>query len=420
MSDTIIRAEGLGKAYRISHEVAPSHDRFSEMITDRARRLFGASKNTDPTVEKFWALRGVSFDIREGEVVGIIGRNGAGKSTLLKILSRITEPTEGRAEIRGRVASLLEVGTGFHPELTGRENIFLNGAILGMSRTEIRRKFDDIVSFADVEKFLDTPVKRYSSGMHARLAFAVASFVEPEILIVDEVLAVGDAEFQKRCLGRMSDIADSGRTVIFVSHNLNTVSQLCTNGILIQNGQIVAKDNINNCIKAYISSGERPGGGDVYEPHAVHLQTKSRIVFAEVSSKEELSRNHFPIGASITFKIKVRVGRGEGSLRLGIAITSRDGLRITTLFSNNDENTLGYFAQGDELAFTCGIGGASLAAGQYYIKLSLDEVTQKMPIDVIENALSFSVSTPSIEPFPKIQGAGLLHFQQNWRVTKIK
>ena len=208
------------------------------------------------TREEFWALRDVSFDIRPGEVTGIIGRNGAGKSTLLKILSRITEPTTGEVRLGGRVASLLEVGTGFHPELTGRENVFLNGTILGMSRSEIRRKFDEIVAFAEVEKFLDTPVKRYSSGMYMRLAFAVAAHLEPEILIVDEVLAVGDAEFQKKCLGKMGDVARGGRTVLFVSHNMSAVQALCSKAILLQGGQVERMGATGPIVAEYLARME--------------------------------------------------------------------------------------------------------------------------------------------------------------------
>jgi lipopolysaccharide transport system ATP-binding protein len=203
--------------------------------------------------EEFWALKGVSFEVKRGEVVGIIGRNGAGKSTLLKILSRITEPTEGRVTLRGRVASLLEVGTGFHPELTGRENIFLNGAILGMTKAEIRKKFDEIVAFAEVERFLDTPVKRYSSGMYVRLAFAVAAHLEPEILVVDEVLAVGDAEFQKKCLGKMKDVATGGRTVLFVSHNMGAVQTLCSQGLLLNRGRLEQAGPVRETIQKYLA-----------------------------------------------------------------------------------------------------------------------------------------------------------------------
>lgn len=267
MSETIITVEKLSKRYTIQHRLN-RHDGFrhvlEEKLTAPFRRLFGrngseSNSENRGSSEEFWALKDVSFDVKRGEVVGIIGRNGAGKSTLLKILSRITEPTEGRIRLRGRVASLLEVGTGFHPELTGRENIFLNGAILGMSKAEIKRKFDEIVAFSEVEKFLDTPVKRYSSGMYVRLAFAVAAHLEPEILIVDEVLAVGDAEFQKKCLGKMQDVSKfHGRTVLFVSHNMAAISTLCTRGITMKNGEICAFGPVASCIEAYLGAGRNP------------------------------------------------------------------------------------------------------------------------------------------------------------------
>src|SRR5712672_2946617 len=230
---TAISVENLGKKYIISHQVREPYTALRDVIAHKARQLVSrrGAMEADPSREQFWALKDVSFEIEQGDRVGIIGRNGAGKSTLLKILSRITDPTTGRIAITGRVASLLEVGTGFHPELTGRENIFLNGAILGMRRAEIRSKFDEIVAFAEIERFLDTPVKRYSSGMYVRLAFAVAAHLEPEILIVDEVLAVGDAAFQKKCLGKMSDVAREGRTVLFVSHNMAAINQLCETAV---------------------------------------------------------------------------------------------------------------------------------------------------------------------------------------------
>ncbi|MEM9949051.1 MAG: ABC transporter ATP-binding protein, partial [Cyanobacteria bacterium P01_D01_bin.36] len=243
MSDTIIRAEGLGKKYSIRHENREQYVALRDVFTNAASRLkqriISSDRLSTPSQEDFWALQDISFEINRGDRIGIIGRNGAGKSTLLKILSRITEPTTGFVDLRGRVASLLEVGTGFHPELTGRENIFLNGAILGMSKAEISRKFDEIVAFSEVEKFLDTPVKRYSSGMYVRLAFAVAAHLEPEILIVDEVLAVGDAQFQKKCLGKMESIGKEGRTVVFVSHNMGAIEALCQKGMLIEEGQVV-------------------------------------------------------------------------------------------------------------------------------------------------------------------------------------
>lgn len=260
MNDVVIRAERLGKKYLIGHEVKrEGYTALREMMGHSLKGLARSVRDmirgqqviAGDDVEEFWALREVSFEVRRGEVVGIIGRNGAGKSTLLKVLSRITEPTEGRVEIKGRLASLLEVGTGFHPELTGRENIFLNGTILGMTRAEIRKKFDEIVAFAEIERFLDTPVKRYSSGMYVRLAFAVAAHLEPEILIVDEVLAVGDAEFRKKCLGKMQDVAGHGRTVLFVSHDMAAMRALCNTCILVRDGQIQAKGDTEAIVNKY-------------------------------------------------------------------------------------------------------------------------------------------------------------------------
>jgi len=253
----VIRIENLSKSYRIRHGAARSEYRtLRETITSLAaaplRRLRGLGNGR---VEDFWALKDVNLEVQQGEVLGIIGRNGAGKSTLLKILSRITPPTTGKVTIRGRVGSLLEVGTGFHPELTGRENIYLNGSILGMTRREIQRKFDEIVDFSGVEKFLDTPVKRYSSGMYVRLAFAVAAHLEPEILVVDEVLAVGDMEFQKKCLGKMHDVAQGGRTILFVSHNMATVESLCSRCALLSSGRLELDGDVEDVISAYLGSG---------------------------------------------------------------------------------------------------------------------------------------------------------------------
>src|ERR1700747_1304075 len=261
--DLVIHAEGLGKKYLIGH--AAERERYVALRDVLVRGAHNIWRKTadmargraivgGDTVEAFWALKDVSFEVKRGEVLGIIGRNGAGKSTLLKILSRITEPSEGRVMIKGRVASLLEVGTGFHPELPGRENIYLNGAILGMTRVEIRRKFDEIVAFADVEKFLDTPVKRYSSGMYVRLAFAVAAHLEPEILVIDEVLAVGDAEFQRKCLGKMESVSrGEGRTVLFVSHNMAAVEALCSSAMWLNNGRTSEIGESTRVINTYLS-----------------------------------------------------------------------------------------------------------------------------------------------------------------------
>ena len=262
---TVISVENLGKKYIIGHQQQEPYltlrDTLAQKFKETGRRLLHpfVSSSGEPliglaTTEEFWALKDVSFEVEEGERVGIIGRNGAGKTTLLKLLSRITEPTTGRFAIKGRVASLLEVGTGFHPELTGRENIFLNGAILGMSKADIAKKFDEIVDFAEVEKFLDTPVKRYSTGMYVRLAFAVAAHLEQEILIVDEVLSVGDAEFQRKCLGKMGEAAKLGRTVLFVSHALAAVQSLCTRGIVLDKGKIVFDGMTDAAIQRYMMS----------------------------------------------------------------------------------------------------------------------------------------------------------------------
>ena len=255
MANTAISVDGLGKRYEIVHEREP-YGRLTESLWNAVRApldmLRGASRGS--TTEWIWALRDVSFELQQGDVVGVIGRNGAGKSTLLKVLSRITEPTTGTATLHGRVGTLLEVGTGFHPELTGRENIFMSGAVLGMRRREIIRQFDAIVAFAGVEQFLDTPVKRYSSGMQVRLGFAVAAHLEPEILFIDEVLAVGDAEFQKRCLGRIAEIGSSGRTVIFVSHSLPAILRLCSRAILLDGGRVIAEGPTHEVVRTYLES----------------------------------------------------------------------------------------------------------------------------------------------------------------------
>jgi len=275
MSEPVIRVENLGKQYRLRHQQPERYTALRDVITHRVQSLFQRATPHTPhptanTHEDFWALKDVSFEVNAGDRIGIIGRNGAGKSTLLKILSRITEPTTGSIHIKGRVANLLEVGTGFHPELTGRENIFLNGAILGMSKVEIRRKFDEIVAFAEVEKFLDTPVKRYSSGMYVRLAFAVAAHLEPEILIVDEVLAVGDAAFQKKCLSKMNDVSKEGRTVLFVSHNMQAISTLTDSSIFLSQGKCVYQGATEKAITNYLKEHE-----------------KSNLIYQDTSSKSE-------------------------------------------------------------------------------------------------------------------------------------
>jgi lipopolysaccharide transport system ATP-binding protein len=292
MPQPIITVDGLSKSYLIGHESAQREystlrDSIGLEMRNFARKaanLFhGEQIVQGDSIEEFWALKNVSFEINRGEVIGIIGRNGAGKSTLLKILSRITEPTEGRIRLRGRVASLLEVGTGFHPELTGRENIFLNGAILGMSRADIERKFDEIVTFAGIERFLDLPVKKYSSGMYVRLAFAVAAHLEPDILIIDEVLAVGDYEFQQKCLGKMHDVASrEGRTVLLVSHNLSAISEMADRALLLDAGQVVVDSTVSQAVSVYLSRGESapvyvatPGKQRQHSPYLTKVEVHS-------------------------------------------------------------------------------------------------------------------------------------------------
>jgi lipopolysaccharide transport system ATP-binding protein len=301
---SIITVENLGKRYFLSHKKRESYVALRDVITETCRS-FGRRickptaniKKPDPTREEFWALEDISFQINRGDRIGIIGRNGAGKSTLLKIISRITEPTTGRVRIRGRVASLLEVGTGFHPELTGLENIFLNGAILGMSRAEIRQKFDEIVAFAEIDKFLDTPVKRYSSGMYVRLAFAVAANLEPEILLVDEVLAVGDAEFQKKCLGKMEDVTREGRTVLFVSHNMLAIKNLCSSCIVLNRGRIDHMGDPAAAIEHYLADKSDIAGEIAWEEretapgnHQVKLKAVRIVSDGRITGKPKIDK----------------------------------------------------------------------------------------------------------------------------------
>ena len=284
---TIIEVENISKQFIIGHEAAEKYTTLRDEISKKTKKIFSSSKtgegkNRQASKEIFFALRDVSFRIEQGDRLGIIGRNGAGKSTLLKVLSRITEPTSGRIKIKGRIASLLEVGTGFHPELSGRENIFLNGAILGMSRVEIRRKFDEIVDFAEVYKFLDTPVKRYSSGMYVRLAFSVAAHLEPEILIVDEVLAVGDIQFQKKCLGKMEDVSkNEGRTVIFVSHNMAAIQTLTNKGLVLNNGSVNYFGDITNALQNYSNLMMQKSSGNFVKGKGKHSALRSMRLIDE-------------------------------------------------------------------------------------------------------------------------------------------
>lgn len=366
-TDIVIRAEGLGKKYVIGHQAErEANPTFRDTIS-RSFRSWGRSARdmlrgqaivAGDDTEEFWALKDINFEIRRGEVVGIIGRNGAGKSTLLKILSRITEPTEGRVTIDGRIASLLEVGTGFHPELTGRENIYLNGAILGMTRIEIKQKFDEIVHFAGVERFLDTPVKRFSSGMYVRLAFAVSAHLEPDILIVDEVLAVGDADFQKKCLGKMKDVASNGRTVLFVSHNMTAIQVLCSRGLLLQTGQIVEDGTVASTFAKYSNSRSH--------------HTRSRRASHEDKDVTITAVTVEVCDAEILFEIEVEANR---SVLTAVEIGFFDGNNAPIAFAEsgcwNEANQLRLSI--GTTVFTATIDAASLATGTYVASVALSK-----------------------------------------------
>lgn len=348
MSDVVITAEQLGKKYTIGHEV--QRERYTALRDVLARGMRSAFRQArdlalgrpiieGDELEQVWALRDVSFGVKRGEVIGVIGRNGAGKSTLLKIFSRITEPSAGRVTIRGRVASLLEVGTGFHPELTGRENIFLNGAILGMAREEIKRKFDEIVAFAEIEKFLDTPVKRYSSGMYVRLAFAVAAHLEPDILIVDEVLAVGDTAFQRKCLGKMGDVCDSGRTIIFVSHNMQAIRQLCQVTVWLEKGRMRKVGRTDETINQYFAAEKRTESLRVLneEIAAAHPDPAFRLNEVDVL-QDGMSATEVLSGKPVEIRLTYEVLQDAYGLHVYFLLCDTDGTLIFESLHNGDSH----------------------------------------------------------------------------------
>jgi lipopolysaccharide transport system ATP-binding protein len=402
MSEPIVKVEGVGKKFIISHEGRESYTALRDVISRKAKNISGLHK-AKIAKEEFWALKDVSFEINKGEAVGIIGRNGAGKSTLLKILSRITEPTTGRIEINGRIASLLEVGTGFHPELTGRENIFLNGAILGMSRAEIKSKFDEIVDFSGVEKFLDTPVKRYSSGMYVRLAFAVAAHLEPEILVVDEVLAVGDAEFQKKCLGKMDEVAKSqGRTILFVSHNLPAVQQLCTHSVWLNNGRVEAFAETPEVIEKYLSVKKE-----------VKDFKKNSEKEAYISGFKVYGKNNALVlpGKPCVFELSLTSQKQLPQLHFGVGVNDRLGSRIFTLFTRyNDQGVP--IKEGVNKIY-CEVDALPLKPDLYDVHLFAG--TEFEALDYIGSGLEFEVNPSPFFEFimpDNTQGPVMLH--QQW------
>lgn len=349
MSDLAIRVENLGKQYRIGEMQAryrTLRETITQAVTEPVRRIRARRHATGKDeINTIWALRDVTFEVRQGQVLGVIGRNGAGKSTLLKILARITEPTTGLAEIHGRVGSLLEVGTGFHPELTGRENIYLNGAILGMKRREIDAKFDEIVAFSEVEKFIDTPVKRYSSGMYLRLAFAVAAHLEPEILVVDEVLAVGDAEFQRKCLGKMSNVAQEGRTVLFVSHNMSAILRLTEETIVLDKGRLLLRAPTQQAVDFYLSSGFAQSGERNWQADEIPADSYPfRPISMKILARDEAGQRRVSdtVRSTQPFEIEIEYSLATPitGLRLGIYLMSTHGELLFTSFDTDDPGSV--------------------------------------------------------------------------------
>jgi lipopolysaccharide transport system ATP-binding protein len=365
-----IRAQNLSKRYEIA-AARQRHDTLRDQIAENVKSALRRRDASRPRVDTIWALRDVSFEVKTGEIIGLVGRNGAGKSTLLKVLSRITEPTSGRAEIYGRVGSLLEVGTGFDRELTGRENIFLSGAILGMKKAEIDRKFDEIVSFAEIEKFVETPVKRYSSGMYLRLAFAVAAHLDPEILLLDEVLAVGDAAFQKRCLGKMEEVAGGGRTIVFVSHNMAAITRFCTRCIWIDGGRVCAEGNTEEIVAAYLASGVRDCGEVTFPADQAPGSEYVRLDAVRVRDSAGDVTSNIDARKPFSIEVEYRVLRQANALRVGFTLLAADG---SALLSSMDlESTRDQIRrEPGRYVGRCTLPGDFLNYGQYFVSVGAD------------------------------------------------
>ncbi len=412
MSNLAIYAEGLGKRYTLGQT-------FERTLSGRLGEIIrGKWKNGTRGQEEFWALSDVSFEVKEGEVVGILGGNGAGKSTLLKLLSRISAPTTGRALVQGRMSSLLEVGTGFHPELTGRENIFLNGAILGMRRSEVLDRFDKIVEFSGLEKFIDTPVKRYSSGMYMRLAFSVAAHLEPDILVVDEVLAVGDADFQKRCLGKMSDVAHGGRTVLFVSHNMTALRNLCSRGILLRSGKVECDADIDEALASY--ARVRSGGIRRNEAQLVGASCSGEASIRRVSVSAVGKGIDEEIRLDDRIRIEIEVANGEANVEVAPFIHLHDSGQVRVLSSGAFFNAdlVGRRLDRGFFLFTCDVPARVLNSGEY----SLDVMLVKGRKHVIASEPSLVAFHVQDEPLG-IEGwhwhpVGVLRPALDWRLAE--
>ncbi|PZD72391.1 Teichoic acids export ATP-binding protein TagH [Acaryochloris thomasi RCC1774] len=428
MSETVIKAENLGKKYIIGYKQAEQsqYKALRDVLADRAKAVgryinpLSNNSGEGPTKEDFWALSDVSFEIKQGDRVGIIGRNGAGKSTLLKVLSRITEPTTGRIFINGRVASLLEVGTGFHPELTGRENIYLNGAILGMSRFEIKRKFEEIVDFAEVEKFLDTPVKRYSSGMYVRLAFAVAAHLEPEILVVDEVLAVGDIAFQNKCLGKMEDIAtNKGRTVLFVSHNMGAVTQLCQSAFWIENGTLRANDNAEHIVAQYLSSNATKKGEKIWKKGIANLNVNEFLLKAiRIVNNQGKITSHIDPRSDFYIEIEYDLLKDITSYRIGVTVNTFSGVKLFDTYDVYGEE-IGASRCPGRYVSRCKIPGNFLNSGQFSLKINAGMRGVKNFIS-IDSVLYLEIADISINDNARGKNEGLIRSQASWKTYNKK
>jgi lipopolysaccharide transport system ATP-binding protein len=406
-SSPIIDVVSVSKRYRLGTIGA------TRLIDDAERlwhRMTGRAEKRDRS--EFWALRDVSFDVKQGEVVGIVGRNGAGKSTLLKILSRITEPTKGEITLRGRVASLLEVGTGFHPDLTGRENAFLNGAILGMTKAEIRQKLDEIVAFSEIGQFIDTPVKRYSSGMYVRLAFSVAAHLEPEILIVDEVLAVGDAQFQTKCLAKIRSLGDRGQTVLFVSHSLSTVTSLCTKGVVLQQGQVDYIGSAREAVQAYIARGSHDGGRWV-RPAGGPPGKGITFQSASLSNGDGVESSDFELDDEIVLRICADVSRPFDNAQFAVRVTNQEGVPIFTT-CNTDEARRYLPLNAGLSSYTIRFPTGLLAPGRYVLKIAAHS-PKHLLYDAIDDELAFVIhDTGSLEQVLRDDRRGVVTPAVHW------
>jgi len=427
---TAISVNNLGKQYKIgATQEKFRYNLFRDVIVDTLmtpvrvyRALRGQGMRGTTSIATIWALKDVSFDLEEGKVLGIVGRNGAGKSTLLKILSRVTEPTRGTVAVRGRVGSLLEVGTGFHPELTGRENIYLNGAVLGMKRAEIDRRFDEIVEFSEVSQFIDTPVKRYSSGMYLRLAFAVAAHLEPEILVVDEVLAVGDAEFQRKCLGKMGDVAQQGRTVLFVSHNMSAILRLTQEAIVLKKGELIKRAPSPEAVDFYLSSGQAESGERIWEadeippasapfwPISLRVRDRNGKVVDTVRSTEP-----------VTIEWEYRLEAPLTGLRVGMYLNTMRGEYVFTAFDTDDAKQYEQFSarKPGHYISRCTIPADFFNEGRYYLGVNASSFAVRRYF-MDENALSFNVDisgAPGTQ-WPELRH-GLVRPRLDWKIEKI-